>query len=95
MTSTLFNLWLKEWNDNLKLKSRRILLILDNCPAHKTSDKYRNIKILFLPPNTMGILQPMDLGNIKAFKNYFERYKFDFIIPKIENKEKNQCSRCI
>ena len=62
-------------------------MLLDNCPAHKTSEIYSNIEIVFLPPNSTGILQPMDLGIIKASKNYFERHKFDFIKTKIENKE--------
>jgi len=51
-------------------QNRKILLILDNPPYHKISN-CSAIEILFLPKNTTALLQPLDLGIIKAFKNNY------------------------
>jgi hypothetical protein len=48
----------------------KILLILENTPEHShfIGDLYPNIKVVFLPPNTTSLIQPMDQGVIAAFK---------------------------
>ncbi|KAG7166442.1 Tigger transposable element-derived protein 1-like 13 [Homarus americanus] len=40
----------------------KILLLLDNAPGHSPLllDRHPNVKVVFLPPNTTSILQPMD-----------------------------------
>ena len=65
MKSEIFNQWLSEWNSRLQRQSRRILMMIDNCPAHKLIGNYTNIDIHFLPANTTSVLQPMDQGIIK------------------------------
>ena len=44
----------------------RVVLILDNAPASSIEEKLvsrdGNIKVLYLPPNTTSIIQPMDQG---------------------------------
>ena len=51
----------------------RILMILDNAPAHPhvLEDLHDSIKFIFLPPNTTALLQPMDQGVIQMFKAHF------------------------
>ena len=51
----------------------KILMVLDNAPAHLQvlSDLHSNIKFVFLLPNTMSLLQPIDQGMIKMFKAHF------------------------
>uniref|UniRef100_K7FKY7 HTH CENPB-type domain-containing protein n=1 Tax=Pelodiscus sinensis TaxID=13735 RepID=K7FKY7_PELSI len=51
----------------------QIFLILDNAPGHPQylNDLHSNMKVVFLPPNTTSILQPMDQGAIPAFKAYY------------------------
>jgi hypothetical protein len=34
MTSKIFKKWLMRWDVELQYKSRKVLLILDNCSAH-------------------------------------------------------------
>ena len=51
----------------------KILMVLDNAPAHPQmlQDLHSNIKLVFLPPNTTSLLQPMDQGVIRMFKTHF------------------------
>lgn len=49
-------------------ENRKVLMIIDNCPAHSNIPTLSSIKIQFLPPNTTSKLQPLDLGIIQNFK---------------------------
>ena len=89
ITSEIFNQWLSEWNSRLQRQSRRILLLIDNCPAHKLIGNYTNIDIHFLPANTTSVLQPMDQGIIKNFKFYYRRCLVNRYIAAIENRQGN------
>lgn len=53
-------------------ESRKILILLDQCPAHPKDISFNNVKFLFLPKNTTSVLQPLDLGVISCIK---KRYK--------------------
>lgn len=82
MTSKLFEDWFLNCfcveaetyckNENITFK---ILLILDNAPSHPAhlADLHPNVKVIFLPPNTTSLIQPMDQGVIAAFKLYYLR----------------------
>ena len=72
MTSILFEDWLKEWDRQLEGKPK-ICLLVDNCPAHPNPPKFvpKNIELVFLPPNTTSVLQPMDQGIIKNLKTRY------------------------
>ncbi|KAM4694159.1 tigger transposable element-derived protein 1-like isoform 1-T2 [Discoglossus pictus] len=56
----------------------KILLLLDNAPGHPTSldDLHPNVKVVFLPPSTLSLLQPMNQGVISTFKAYYLRRTF-------------------
>ena len=61
-----------EENDNNK-----VLLIVDNFIAHKIPEEEMyddHFKIVFLPPNTSSLIQPMEQGIITKLKNKF-RYR--------------------
>ncbi|XP_042243388.1 tigger transposable element-derived protein 1-like [Homarus americanus] len=64
----------------------KILLILDNAPSHPPTiaELSDNIKVLFLPPNTTSLLQPIDQGVIAAFKAYYLRRTFKKLIAATE-----------
>ncbi|XP_007903916.2 tigger transposable element-derived protein 7-like [Callorhinchus milii] len=55
----------------------RALLILDNTPAHPSDEKLTSkcgrIRVIFLPPNTAGLIQPMDQGVIEVTKRRYKR----------------------
>jgi hypothetical protein len=49
-------------------EKRKFLLFVDNATSHPKDLKLKNIKIVFLPPNTTSIRQPLDQDIIKNFK---------------------------
>ncbi|KAL7297063.1 hypothetical protein TKK_0009489 [Trichogramma kaykai] len=56
--------------ENLSFK---VLLLLDNCKSHGDTVllAHPNVEILFLPPNTTSLIQPMDQCVIATFKSYY------------------------
>ena len=51
----------------------KILLLVDNAPSHPDlSDIDPNVKMLFLPPNTTSLIQPMDMGVISILKTNYK-----------------------
>ena len=55
----------------------KVLLILDNAPGHPESIHQvaleMGVEVVFLPPNTTSLIQPMDQGVIRTFKSYYTR----------------------
>ncbi|XP_018795547.1 PREDICTED: tigger transposable element-derived protein 6-like [Bactrocera latifrons] len=72
MTSQTFTDYLKKWDCELIKANTKILLIVDNCPAHPQVHLH-NIKLHFLPPNTKSALQPMDQGVINSLKQSYRK----------------------
>uniref|UniRef100_UPI00358FA229 tigger transposable element-derived protein 1-like n=1 Tax=Myxine glutinosa TaxID=7769 RepID=UPI00358FA229 len=68
----------------------KILLILHNAPGHPPfiGDLHPNIKVVFLPPNTTSLIQPMDQGAIAAFKSNYLRRTFAMAISATKDDEK-------
>ncbi|KAG0431370.1 Tigger transposable element-derived protein 6, partial [Dictyocoela muelleri] len=85
MPHPVFDEWVRNFNRELISENRKILLLMDNCLAHKITSSLSNIEIIFLPKNSKGILQPMDIGIIKSFEIYFTQYKLNSIIEQVEN----------
>jgi hypothetical protein len=53
----------------------KYLLLLYNAPGHPQSlgDLFPEIKVVFLPPNTNSLLQPIDQTVIATVKRYYTR----------------------
>ncbi|XP_029656955.1 tigger transposable element-derived protein 6-like, partial [Octopus sinensis] len=86
MTGTIFTNWLLNFDYHLKNEKKQILLLMDNCPSHCVPSNLDNIKILFFPPNSTGLIQPMDLGIIKTFKTHFTRHKLMYLTDLLEQQ---------
>ena len=58
------------------------MLILDNCTSH-FSKINSNVKLLFIPPNTIAFIQPLDMSIVKIIrdkhKTRISRYISSFI----------------
>jgi hypothetical protein len=51
---------------------RKILLFVDNCATHSPdTSSLRNVKVVFYTPNCTSVVQPLDLGLIKCFKQVY------------------------
>lgn len=73
MTSDIFVKWVRNWDRDLTKQKKKILLLVDNCPAHPSISDLKSITLIFLPPNTTSVLQPMDQGIIRALKSNFRK----------------------
>ena len=49
---------------------QKVLLLVDNAPGHPRdiSSNHPNVEVMFLPPNTTSLIQPLDQGVIRSFK---------------------------
>ncbi|XP_033334442.1 jerky protein homolog-like [Megalopta genalis] len=81
MDKTLFLDWfenhfkpsVKRYQEEKQI-SGKVILLLDNCEAHKVSlQQDEDFKIIYLPPNTASILQPMNQGIIEKTKRVFRQ----------------------
>lgn len=64
----------------MQKESRQILLFLDNAPCHPVDIQLSNINIVFFPPNTTSVVQPLDQGVIRSFKCHYRRMVVKHII---------------
>ena len=98
MTGLLFQDFVG-WFDK-RMNGKKVLLIVDNCPAHpKVVEGLRNIELFFLPRNTTSKIQPCDAGIIRAFKAHYRRHFYSSILQGLEveapNPEKISISNAI
>ena len=77
---------LSKLNRRLSAKGRKIALLMDNAGCHPKDlkDRFSNIRIIFLPPNTTSMLQPLDLGIIQNFKVHYRTLLLRFVLSKID-----------
>ena len=76
MTGDLFGVWIRKLDSSLRVQDRKVVLFIDNCPAHPEIKKLTNINLIFLPPNTtsvLSVLQQMDQGVIRNLKAHYRR----------------------
>lgn len=91
MTSEIFQKWLRKWDSELKTENRKILLLVDNCPAHPPVLNLTCIKLVFFPPNVTSVLQPMDQGVIKSLKTHYRKL---LVLRMLQNIERNE-TKCL
>ncbi|XP_057312199.1 tigger transposable element-derived protein 4-like [Hydractinia symbiolongicarpus] len=82
--SSLFEEWVREINAMFLKEGRKIVLIIDNCPAHPDVGGLSNIKLIFLPPNTTSVSQPMDQGVIRCLKSLYRQKLVNMMIQNLE-----------
>jgi hypothetical protein len=86
MTKMIFLKWLTDLNKTMIFNNRHILLLVDNFSGHVVeNEKFSNINLQFLPPNTTSVMQPCDQGIIKNFKLHYRHLLVKRYIHDIEN----------
>ncbi|GFW99081.1 tigger transposable element-derived protein 1 [Trichonephila clavipes] len=63
----------------------KVLLIVDNAASHPQLE-HPNVQLIFLPPNTTSLIQPLDQGIIATFKKYYIKTTYKSILNKLENE---------
>lgn len=69
-------------------KNQRILLIMDNFSGHPRISNYKNVDILYLPPNSTSFLQPLDQGIIASLKLNYKNIILNKYISSLDNYER-------
>lgn len=90
MTSEIFQAWLRELDRRFSAKSRKALMVIDNCSAHNNVSGLTNIQLLFLPPNATASLQPLDQGIIQHVKSRYRKQVHGRMLLCMEAKKKIQ-----
>ncbi|XP_033225262.1 jerky protein homolog-like [Belonocnema kinseyi] len=96
MTTDIFLYWFREifLKNVRKLKPHaRIVLLLDNAPAHSPTEPLNSIdhkcEIIYLSPNVSSLIQPMNQGVISAVKLH---YKTGFLRELLAGQHDNKAS---
>jgi len=61
----------------------KVLLLVDNAPGHLQLE-HENVQVLFLPPNTTSLIQPLDKEIIATFKTYYIKRTFQYILDTLD-----------
>lgn len=86
MTSEIFTNWLHKLDKLMTKRKRSIVMIVDNCPAHPNVPGLKSNKLVFLPPNTTSITQPMDQGVIRNLKLHYRKLIIQKKIRALDSK---------
>ncbi|GBP09269.1 Tigger transposable element-derived protein 1 [Eumeta japonica] len=96
MTATLFKDWLencavpelKRYCSSQQIEFKMLLLV-DNAPGHPifSDDLSEHVKVVFMPPNTTSLIQPMDQGVISNFKMYYLRRTFRQLLDSTDKND--------
>ncbi|GBM72535.1 Tigger transposable element-derived protein 6 [Araneus ventricosus] len=86
MTSSIFEEWLVNFVKKMRNQARKVILVLDNATRHTHGDQVKNVKLLFLPPNTTSKHQPLDHGVIKCFKMEYRQCALRHVIVWMDAK---------
>ena len=60
-----------------KKENRKVIIIVDNCPAHPIIEGLKAVELVFLSPNTTSKTQPMDQGVIRSLKVKYRKNTFE------------------
>jgi hypothetical protein len=77
-----------QWLDNkIRGEQRKVLLLLDNFSSHELrvqlvdrKEALDNVRIEWLPLNTISYWQPLDQGIIASFKLQYRRYWISYML---------------
>ncbi|XP_006002184.1 tigger transposable element-derived protein 4-like [Latimeria chalumnae] len=71
MVSTIFEEYVRALDHDMVQQKRKVVFIVDNCPAHPHLTGLKAVCLQLLPPNTTSHTQPLDSGVIRNFKVHY------------------------
>jgi len=74
----------------MEMTNRKINLFLDNASSHPDTSYLKNIKLIFLPPNTTSICQPLDQRIIQNFKVHYRQRLLRHILSRVDQNIENK-----
>jgi hypothetical protein len=87
VTQAIFTDYLRALDAKMSSQNSKILHFLDQCATHPQDTSYlKNVKVVFFPPNSTSILQPLDQGIIRSFKHYYHKQLVRKTIYMIDHK---------
>jgi hypothetical protein len=88
----------KDWDQKLQAKARKIMLIVDHAPTHMVQGvtpeqglkvfPLSNIMVTLLPPNVTAKSQPCGHGIIECFKAHYRRYLVQWLLKQTSQATK-------
>ena len=87
MTGVLFEEWVRKRDSSFRAQTRKVALLIDNCPAHPEIKNLTNINLIFLPPNTTSVLQPMEQGVIRGLKAHYRKKVVRLCVKAVESNK--------
>ena len=84
MTGDLYKTWLTTFNTDMQRQARKVLLFIDNAPAHPVIENLSNVKVVFFPANATSLLQPLDAGIIRTVKAAYRKELLSFVVQRID-----------
>ena len=87
MDSDLFEEWVRELGRKIDQQNRKVVLIIDNCPAHPAIGGLKAVQLCFLSPNTTVVTQPVDQGVIRSLKAKCRSRLIKLIIKAIDSNK--------
>jgi hypothetical protein len=84
MTAALMEEWLKGFNERMRQQKRSIPLFLDSATRHPHL-QLSNVRLAWLPPNTISVTQPMDLGVMNYVKANYRKLVMQSLIANVES----------
>nr|XP_006010436.1 PREDICTED: tigger transposable element-derived protein 6-like [Latimeria chalumnae] len=95
MTQRIFEKWLHSFNNTMKERNKKVLLLMDNATCHDVTLHLSHVKIEFLPPNTTSIIQPLDQGIIHSTKRHYKKHFLHRLVSVSDSNDENMVSKFV
>ena len=86
MNSDIMESNLQRLDRRMNQEKRKVILFWDNAACHPEAAQagLKNIKLLFLPKNSISLLQPLDAGIIRNFEGKYRKLLVRCVVSRIE-----------
>ena len=87
LAGVLFEEWVRKLDSSFRTQSREVAVLSGKCPPHPKIKNLTNINLIFLPPNTTSVLQPVNQGAIQSLKAHHQKKFVCLCIKAVESNK--------